>query len=174
MEIFKDIIGYEGRYQISNLGNVKSLSRKTRFGNNYKISKEKILKIFMHKKGYAYVYLLINSKKKNLLVHRMVALHFIINPENKPQVNHINGIKTDNRVENLEWNTSKENLKHAVLLGLNKKDGINNYKSKLSLTDVLSIRKNEKKLNQRQLSLYYGINQTSISNIINFKTYKNE
>ena len=113
-EIWKDIKGYEEMYQISNLGNVKSLTRNTK--NKYK--QEHFLKLFISKNGYKRVELRKYKKGKKYCVHRLVALAFIPNPLNKPQVNHINGIKTDNRVENLEWATNSENIKHAIKTGL--------------------------------------------------------
>lgn len=100
-EIYKDIKGYEGIYQVSNMGNIKSL-------NYRKTGKESILKLKKTKKDYNFIYL-----NKYYSIHRLVAESFIPNPDNKPQVNHINGIKTDNRVKNLEWVTQSENIKHS-------------------------------------------------------------
>ena len=115
MEIFKDIIGYEGLYQISNLGNVKTLKRSVNRGNKMKcyFRKEKIMKPSINVTGYYYVILSLNDIPKRESIHRLVAINFIDNLENKPQVNHINGIRTDNRVENLEWCTASENVKHS-------------------------------------------------------------
>ena len=112
-ETWKDIAGYEGFYQVSNSGRVKSLDRymdRLDGKRGYRISK--ILKPQYNWKGYKSVTLKKNGTYKPMFAHRLVALHFIPNTENKPQVNHINGIKDDNRVENLEWCTAKENIQH--------------------------------------------------------------
>lgn len=115
MEIWKDIQGYQGLYQISNLGNIKSFPRK------YSIKNERILKPAKTSKGYYFVYLYKNGKAKMYLLHRLIAESFIPNYNNKPCINHINGIKTDNRIENLEWATYSENTKHSYKIGLEKK-----------------------------------------------------
>ena len=105
MEIWKDIEEYEGIYQVSNLGRVKRY---------YKNSKEKILKHGSSKNGYLYVNLCKEGKKRNCKVHRLVAQAFILNPENKPQVNHKDEDKTNNKVENLEWMTARENTNYGT------------------------------------------------------------
>ena len=107
-EIWKDIEWYRWDYQISNLWWVKSL----------KFWKCKILKYWKSNSGYLYVILVLWWKKNKYRVNRLVALAFIPNPDNKSQVNHINGIKNDNRVVNLEWVTASENMKHAYRLWL--------------------------------------------------------
>ncbi len=106
-EIWKEIDGFDGQYLISNLGRVKS------------IKSNKILSYSKHSRGYLKVCLSFCGKSKKYYAHRLVAQAFIPNPDNKREVNHINGIKTDNSVKNLEWVTSKENNAHAVFTGLN-------------------------------------------------------
>lgn len=110
-EIWKNIKGYENEYQISNLGRIKSLKRNTK---NYKCKEDKILKNKINHNGYLMAYLSQNKKIKCFRVHRLVAEAFIPNPENKPQVNHKDGNKQNNCVDNLEWCTAKENTDHAI------------------------------------------------------------
>lgn len=113
-EIWKDIKGYEGLYQISNFGNVKSLPK---FRVKYHTG-EIILKQQNSANGYKQINLYKNNKHRTEKIHRLVAEAFIPNPENKPEVNHIDGDKTNNYIGNLEWNTRKENGKHAWNIGL--------------------------------------------------------
>lgn len=117
-EVWKDIIGYEWLYYVSNYWNIKS---SWRWG--------KILKNTPQLDWYISFRLCKWWEQKNLKAHRLVALAFIPNPENKPYINHKNGIKTDNRVENLEWCTCSENLLHAFRIWI-KKHNENNYFTK--------------------------------------------
>lgn len=109
IEQWKDIEGYEGLYQVSNLGNVKSLNRTSiKEGRDYRV-KEKILKTFLCSSGYPTVVLSNNGKKETLMVHRLVALHFIPNPHKYEQINHKDENKNNNNVDNLEWCTAEYN-----------------------------------------------------------------
>lgn len=117
--IWVDIKGYEGLYKISSTGEIKSVDRYVKHGrhdnDNLKFIKGRILKQDENKKrfGYMQVNLWKNNKGKTFKVHRLVAEHFIPNPNNHPQVNHIDGDKTNNNISNLEWVTDKENKIHG-------------------------------------------------------------
>lgn len=111
-EIWKPVIGYEGLYEISNMGNVKGVRRSGCTGEP--------LKAHIDHNGYVNFSLTKDCKRKQCKGHRLVAMAFIPNPENKRTVNHKNGNKQDNRVENLEWMTYSENHKHAYRTGLKK------------------------------------------------------
>lgn len=120
-EVWKDIKGYQGLYQISNLGNVKSLDRKVNAKNNKKrLIKGTFLKLRFNNRNYNIVSLYKNNIQEVRFIHRLVAETFIPNPENKPEVNHIDGDKQNNKIDNLEWCTRTENNKHAWKTGLNK------------------------------------------------------
>ena len=164
-EIWKDVVGFEGIYQVSNLGKVKSL----------KFGKEKYLSITKSSIGYLNTKLQLNKKNKSFLVHRLVAETFIKNEFNKPCVNHINGIKTDNRIENLDWCTHKENTEHSLKNDL-RKTGCNHKQSKLSLKDIEYIRKNYKYRDEKnggyKLAEMFGVSRNCISNVVKNKTYR--
>lgn len=116
-EVWKDIIGYEGIYAISNLGRVKRYAHKQLQRNNiFNQIADRINKFSKAAGGYCRIGLHNNKVTKTFSMHRLIAIHFIPNPENKPHINHINGIRNDNRIENLEWCTASENVYHTYKL----------------------------------------------------------
>lgn len=115
-EIWKSIKGYEGYYEISNLGRVKSVERRVIQGNHTRFVKECIKKIHKGAYGYPSVTLCIGCKSRTIPIHRLLARAFIPNPENKPFIDHINTDKTDYRLENLRWVTPKENANNALTI----------------------------------------------------------
>ena len=117
-ETWKDIPKYEGLYQASNTGNIKSLHKVVLRNGMPLVKKERILKLVSQKDFYTHVTLCKDGIKKQFPSHVLTAITFISNPENKPCVNHINAVKNDNRIENLEWVTHKENTQHAYKNGL--------------------------------------------------------
>lgn len=114
-EVWKPVEGYEDLYQISNLGRVKSLKRRTKSGFYNRIM---MLKPSEHTDGYLQVVLYKNGQRKTYKVHRLVANAFLPRSENKTEVNHLDGVKKNNSVDNLSWCTRKENMKHAGEYGL--------------------------------------------------------
>ena len=127
-EIWKDIEGYEGLYQVSNMGRVRSLDHtilsRNRFGESHFTYRGRILKLGYNLSGYKRAVLAVRNSHKHVQVHRLVAEAFIPNPENKETVNHIDGNKENNCVNNLEWTTIRENINHAVKTGLHSHKGI--------------------------------------------------
>ena len=154
MEIWKDIKDYEGLYQASNFGNLRSL--------NYKRSgKIQVLKPALDNKGYLRTALMKNGVLKTVKVHRVIAQTFIENLNNKPQVNHINGVKNDNTINNLEWCDNSENQNHAVKSGLVKqKSGNLHHKTKHSDELIIKIY-NEYKggASKRSLAKKYNVDR---------------
>ena len=167
-EIWRDVTGYEGLYHVSNLGRVKSLH------NN----KEYILKPRRGKKGKGYfdVSLCKNGKHKTFRLNRLVALAFVDNPENKPEVDHIDTNKTNNRANNLRWVTSAENIAHSIENGLYK-SGAECSWAKLTEDDVRYIRKvytpKHPEFGKIALARKFGVCTMTIYNITSGKRYKN-
>lgn len=156
-EIWRSIEGYRNLYKVSNHGRVKSLGNK-------KTRKEKILSFLKTEKGYLVVGLSKNGKSNRFKVHRLVATAFIPNPENKPEVNHVKGIKSDNRAWTLEWCTEEENEIHA------KKHGLFMTNAKLTVEQVLDIKSSKEKA--KTICLKYNVSIGTIYGVRKGATYK--
>lgn len=141
-EIWKEIDGQNGRYLISNMNRVKATYRTIILKNGkQRVLPERILSCSHNCHGYKIISFWNNNKNKCYSLHRLIAKAFIPNPENKKEVNHLNGDKKDNRLENLEWATHQENLSHAFRTGLvNVSKGDNHYLAKLNSAQVKKIR----------------------------------
>ena len=156
-EVWKDIKDYEGIYEVSSLGNVRN------------IVDNRILKPGLTSKDYYNVILCKNKLHKGISIHRLVALNFIPNPTNKKQVNHINGVKTDNRVENLEWTTASENIKHSYEMNLQPIKWNKEVKEKIAKTHRKKIKNIDKNIvfdSITEASKIYKINFSCISNCL--------
>lgn len=128
-EEWRDVPGYEGLYQVSSLGRVKSLAKEYMIcGKGIVRTSDKIMSLHKMYDGYVRVELNHKGKAKEFPVHRLVAMAFLDNPEHKPHIDHINTIKNDNRVENLRWVTPKENFANPITLG-RWKVAVKNYPS---------------------------------------------
>jgi hypothetical protein len=172
-EQWKDVIGYEGLYQVSDLGRLKSLRKKVRARTgSFSYKRERILKQSFYK-GYLRTCLTYGCKKETSSIHRLVALAFIPNPENKNSVNHKNTIKKDNFISNLEWNTQKENVNHAYDNNLVPfMQGERHGASKLTEKDVLEIRSLRGIISGVELSKRYNISTSVICAIFKKRIWK--
>lgn len=155
---------YEGRYSITKSGKVWSHPRGTGRGI---VKNGKFMSPALCGNSYFGVALYIDHKLKWKSIHRLLAETFIPNPENKAQVNHINGITTDNRLENLEWTTIKENNNHAIRIGLI------NKQRKLTMEQAEEIRKKyiKVKYGLQKLALEYGVDSKCVWKIIKNRNY---
>lgn len=160
MEIWLKIKEFGNLYEVSNLGNIRNSKR--------------LMSLNKDKNGYLTVGFFYNKKRKTCKVHRLVAKTFIKNTDSKLEVNHIDGIKSNNCVSNLEWCTRKENMKHAsksnLLIGM---IGSKNISSKLKEHDVKEIRTlYDQGKNYKNICVIYGIQKSQFYNIINRGNWK--
>lgn len=148
-EIWKDIEGFEELYQVSNLGRVK------------RVTTGRILKSRKDIDGYLYVNLCKNGKHKTHRIHRLVAQAFIPNPENKPQINHIDEIKTNNMVSNLEWMTAKENSNHGT-----RNERSNRKRSIPIISTNIKTGESQEFYGTNECARRLGLNQPSITSVL--------
>jgi len=170
MEVWKAIEGYEGYYEISNLGRVKSLKRQVKTAVGYRTVTERIL-IYQLSYGYPRVVLRRENTDKSFVIHRLIALAFIPNPNSFPIINHINGVRNDYRIENLEWCTYSHNTKHAFETGLHDINPIIKMGKENAIKMRIKVRQLKKKTKE-SIKIYDSISDASlqtdipISNIV--------
>lgn len=173
MEVWEDIEGYEGYYQVSDLGRVKGVKRICKTWNGYRGVPETIIVGSLDKRGYPQVNLSISDITECYKVHRLVAIAFIPNPDNKPDVNHKDGVKTNNFKDNLEWNTKKENTQHAHRTGLARgRRGEEHGQTNLTEIQAIDIKYNHNGKTGVELARMYGITTSSVSAIRTGKRWK--
>ena len=175
-EEWEDIPEYEDMYQISNLGRVRSLSRTyvNSLGHSRKL-KTRFMSLVPNSDGYLEFACCKKGKYKRFSVHRLVAKLFLSNEFNLPQVNHIDGDKTNNSYDNLEWCTISYNIQHAYDTGLKyQKTGVDHYAAKLSEEDVIEILDllKSKQWTLKEIGSMYNVSFGNISSIKNGRTWK--
>lgn len=175
-EQWKDIKDYEGLYQISSLGRVKSLAKYVRYkkAGNAALRKERVMKCGTTPAGYCVASLSFNKKTKGITVHRLVATHFLSNPNKYPQINHIDGNKKNNTAPNLEWCDQAHNMRHAYNIGLLKpKRGAESSAAKITNEIALKIVEMLKNgLKYQPISDKTGANLSMIAKINNHSRWR--
>lgn len=173
-EQWKNIEGFEELYQVSSKGRIRSCNRKTIGKDNLLYSYiGKVMSFSIHGKGYMQIQLRKEGGVKTFKVHRLVAKAFIPNSLNLPQVNHLDGDKSNNNDWNLEWSTAKNNIIHSlVVLKKKRACGEKCFLSKLKKIDVLQIRKKVNSTSRKKLATQYNVSTKTIGHIVNQKTWK--
>lgn len=165
-EIWKPILGYEGLYEISNLGRVKSLPK---IKGRYMQKNSNLLNPKTNRDGYLCITLQCDKLKKHVQLHRLVTINFIPNLTNLPQVNHIDGNKKSNHVDNLEWCASKENINHGWEIGLYKR--LRSPMRRFTDEQIFEIKELYKTMSQHAIGKRYGVSHGSIGRIVRNERY---
>lgn len=174
-EFWKDIQAYEGLYQISNFGRIKRLERESKYKHSKRGLKEKIMVLNKNKHGYRFIKLVNDGLVKTHSVHRLVAIHFISNIENLPEVNHKDGDKNNNEHSNLEWCSRANNMNHAYENSLINQKGTNSFWSKLNEEEVLEIRELYRggTLTYDDIAAIFGVGPSTIGRVVRKEVYAN-
>ena len=174
--MWKPIKGYEGLYEVSDRGSIKALKRIVNSGKCHRTWEEHFIKYAVDANGYFRTNLAKGGVNKTFKIHRLVAEAFIPNPLKLPEVNHIDGNKQNNSVENLEWCNHSENLKHAVKMGLKKLGGEFNPSHKLTTDQIEFIRKayipRHPEFGTVALGKRFNVHRKTITRIINNQSWK--
>lgn len=176
-EVWLPVVGYEGLYECSNYGNVRSVTRRISLSNGgSRLRVGSVLKLGFNAKGYRQVDLSKDGTRQKYAVHRIVAFAFISQPPTeKHQVNHIDGNKVNNHISNLEWVTASYNMAHAHATGLfPRQDGIYGSNARLTEEQVLEIRSEYSKggCTQLELAEKHGVQRTTVWHVVNNKTWR--
>lgn len=176
MECWKPIEGYCGLYEVSNTGKIKAITKSIDSGKCHRKWKEHIMCTAEDKKGYLRTVLSKQGVSKTVKVHRLVAQAFIPNPLNLPQINHKDGNKQNNAVENLEWCDQSTNMKEACRTGLIVRKGENNSQHKLTHKDVEWIRNHyvarDCSFGSAAMATRFGVHRKTIGRIVKNKCWK--
>lgn len=178
LEEWRDIEGYEGVYQVSNQGRVRGLDRMVRGRRAPRIARGRVLRPGTTDRDYLMVSLCREGKCASKRVNRLVLLAFVDPVPGKPECNHIDTVKANNRAGNLEWSTRKENMRHAYANGLVPRpaqDGERNNNSKLTASIVQEMRElyATGKHTQKQLGLQFGISSSHVSDVLRGRRWPN-
>jgi len=159
----KPVRGYEGKYEVSNTGRIFSL-------NYHSTGRRQEMKLQTNRIGYVKIMLSKNGETKLISVHRIVAEAFVPNPLNLPEVNHDDGIKSNNNDWNLIWCTQPDNQRHAFKIGLKDKKGEAHHNAKLINENIIEIRQSS--LSIERLAIKFNVNPATIYDVLNHRTWK--
>lgn len=174
-EVWKPVVGYEGEYEVSDIGRVRSVARpvRNRWGTET-IRSSKLRAIGVKREGYRFVNLFRKQHGKPMYVHRLVAMAFLPNPNDYPQVNHLDGDKSNNRSSNLEWCTGSVNCRHAINENLyDQARGESTPMAKVTERDVLEMRRLWRAgIMQKDIAEKFGVGRKAVTKIVNYQRWK--